>query len=253
MPQTTTKPDYGNWVSKRIIYLPLLLGLAILPTAILLWETAIVSALLFVVAGYFAYARRLFSPNGANVQSQIWDNAVSKLQWNGQGRALDIGCGNGALTIKVAKKYPIAKVTGIDYWGTAWEFSKTACEANAKAEGVAERVEFQKASASKLPFEDGYFDAAVSNLCFHEVADTKDKHEVLREAFRVLKVGGKFAFQDLFLLKQIYGEPEELVATIKSWGIKEVEFIETRNEPFIPGALKLPFMVGRLAIIKGEK
>jgi SAM-dependent methyltransferase len=253
MKQLDNKPDYGNWVSKRIIYLPLLLGIVILPTAYLLWETAIVSALLFGVAGYFAYARRLFSPNGANIQSQIWDNAVSKLQWTGEGRALDIGCGNGALTVKVAKKYPAAKVTGIDYWGTSWEFSKSACEANTQAEGVPERVEFQKASASKLPFEDGYFDAAVSNLCFHEVADTKDKREVLREAFRVLKVGGKFAFQDLFLLKQVYGEPQELVATIKSWGIKEVEFIETRNECFIPGALKLPFMVGRIAIIKGEK
>jgi SAM-dependent methyltransferase len=249
----TAEPNYGHWVSKKIIYIPLLLGLVILPTSYLLWPSALVSILLFSLAGYFAYARYLFSPNGSKVQSHIWDNVVSKLQWNGQGRALDIGCGNGALSIKVAKKYPQATVTGIDYWGSKWEFSKSACEANAKAEGVAERVEFQKASASKLPFEDGYFDAVVSNLCFHEVADTKDKRELLREAFRVLKAGGRFAFQDLFLLKQYYGEPEELVATIKSWGVNEVEFIETRNEPFIPSALKLPFMVGRIAIIKGEK
>ena len=70
---------------------------------------------------------------------------------------------------------------------------------------------------------------------------------------RVVKKGGKFSFQDLFLLKQVYGEPEELVATIKSWGITKVEFVETRNASFIPAALKLPFMVGRIAIIKGEK
>jgi hypothetical protein len=43
------------------------------------------------------------------------------------------------------------------------------------------------------------------------------------------------------------------VATIRSLGIAEVEFVETRNAPFIPAALKLPFMVGRIAIIKGEK
>jgi hypothetical protein len=46
---------------------------------------------------------------------------------------------------------------------------------------------------------------------------------------------------------------DELVATIKSWGITKVEFIETRNAPFIPTALKLPFMVGKIGIIKGEK
>jgi ubiquinone/menaquinone biosynthesis C-methylase UbiE len=114
-------------------------------------------------------------------------------------------------------------------------------------------VEFQKASASKLPFEDGYFDAAVSNLCFHEVADTKDKREVIREALRVVKKGGKFAFQDLFLFKQVYGDPQDLVAALKSWGVTKAEFIETRNAPFIPSALKLPFMVGSIAIIKGEK
>jgi len=44
-----------------------------------------------------------------------------------------------------------------------------------------------------------------------------------------------------------------LVAAIKGWGISKVEFVETKNAPFIPSALKLPFMVGRIGIIKGEK
>jgi ubiquinone/menaquinone biosynthesis C-methylase UbiE len=114
-------------------------------------------------------------------------------------------------------------------------------------------VVFQKASASKLPFDNGFFDAAVSNLCFHEVADAEDKREIIREALRVVKKGGKFAFQDLFYLKQFYGTPDELVATLKSWGITKIEFIETRNASFIPAALKLPFMVGRIGIISGEK
>ncbi len=105
----------------------------------------------------------------------------------------------------------------------------------------------------KLPFEDEYFDAAVSNLVFHEISGAKDKRELIREALRVVKKGGKFAFQDLFLLKQVYGDVDELVATIKSWGITKVEFIETRNAPFIPAALKLPFMVGKIGVIKGGK
>jgi len=104
----------------------------------------------------------------------------------------------GALTIKVASKFPSARVTGIDFWGERWEYSKSACKANAKAEGVGDRIVFQKTSASKLPFDNEFFDAAVSNLCFHEVADAKDKREVIREALRVVKKSGKFAFQDLF-------------------------------------------------------
>ncbi len=116
-----------------------------------------------------------------------------------------------------------------------------------------DRVAFEKASASKLPFEDEVFDAVVSNLTFHEVRYVKDKRELVREALRVLKKGGSFAFQDLFLVKKLYGRPDELVRTIKSWGISEVEFVDTHNEPFIPRALKLPFMVGTIGIIKGKK
>ncbi len=246
-------PDYGNWVSRRIIYFPAVLGLVLLAAALLFWMLIIPSLLCFGVAAYFVYARYLFSPKGGNVQNQIWDMAISNLDWNGEGKALDVGCGNGALTIKLAQKFPAAQVTGIDYWGERWEYSKTKCEDNAKAEGINDRIVFQKASASKLPFDDQYFDAAVSNLCFHEVADAKDKREVIREALRVVKKGGRFAFQDLFLLKQVYGNPDDLVATIKSWGITKVEFVETRNAPFIHAALKLPFMVGRIGIIKGEK
>jgi SAM-dependent methyltransferase len=254
-----TNVDYGNWVSKRLIYTFYVPGLLLAFLAVIAWPVSVfwflagLATLCFVAASYFAYAYYLFSPKGGNIQNQIWDTVINNLDWNGHGKALDIGCGNGAVTIKMAKKFPSAEVTGIDFWGKRWDYSKTVCESNAKAEGVADRVIFQKASASKLPFEDGYFDAAVSNLCFHEVADSKDKREVIREALRVVKKGGVFAFQDLFLLKQVYGEPDELVAAVKGWGVTKVEFTQTRNEPFIPSALKLPFMVGRNGVLKGEK
>jgi ubiquinone/menaquinone biosynthesis C-methylase UbiE len=114
-------------------------------------------------------------------------------------------------------------------------------------------VSFQKGSASALPFEDGYFDTAVSNLVFHEVSDTQDKRALLREALRVVKKGGQFAFQDLFLWKRLYGETDDLVAAVKSWGITKVEFVKTNDAPFIPAAVKLPFMVGTIGILCGEK
>jgi len=44
-----------------------------------------------------------------------------------------------------------------------------------------------------------------------------------------------------------------LVLDIKGWGVAEVAFVETRKAPFIPAVLKLPFMVGSIGLIKGEK
>jgi len=70
---------------------------------------------------------------------------------------------------------------------------------------------------------------------------------------RVVKKGGKFSFQDEFLVKQIYGNPEDLIDTIKSWGINKVELVKTRNANFIPRALKIPLFLGTIAIIAGEK
>lgn len=251
--QTVEKPDYGNWVSTKFIYAPGIIGLVFLGLAFLFPILIILAVLFLLISLYFTYARYLFAPGGGNVQDKIRDLLLARLTWDGKGRALDIGCGNAALTIKLAQKYPEARVVGIDYWGKNWEYSKSTCETNAKIEDVSDRVTFQKASASRLPFEDKSFDVIVSNLTFHEVRDTKDKREVIREALRVVKKGGIFVFQDLFLIKQAYGDTDDLVRTIKGWGIEKAEFIKTRDEPFIPRALKLPFMVGTIGIITGKK
>lgn len=251
--QIATKPEYGNWVPKKLIYAPLVIGLVLLVGAFLFWVLAIPAALFFMTSLYFAYARNQFAPNGGNLQTRVRELLLTRLDWDGNGQALDIGCGSGALTISLAHKYAKARVVGIDYWGEQWGHSKRLCEKNAAIEGVHERVSFQKASASALPFEDEYFDAVVSNLVFHEVRDVKDKRGLIREALRVVKKGGKFAFQDLFLWKQIYGNIDDLMTTIRSWGVSKVEFVKTRDAEFIPSALKLPFMLGTICLITGEK
>jgi len=251
--QVAAKPEYGNWIPKRMIYLSGFVGFVFLGLGLLFWVLAIPAALFFLVAAYFLYARHQFSLQGGKVQDRVWTLVLANLDWNGEGKALDIGCGNGALTNKLAQKYPKAHVTGIDYWGKRWEYSKNICDRNAEIEGVSERVTFQKASAVLLPFDDGYFDAAVSNFVFHEVSDAKDKRELIREALRVVKKGGKFSFQDEFLFKQLFGDIDDLIETIKSWGITKVEFVQTRDADVIPQTLKLPFILGSIGLIHGEK
>jgi SAM-dependent methyltransferase len=247
------KPDYGNWVSKKFIYIPGAISLLFWVISFALTALVVVAVVFLLVAFYFAYARYRFSPAGGNVQTQIQALVLKHLDWNGRGKGLDIGCGNGPLTIRLAQKYAEAQVTGIDYWGKQWEYSESVCERNAEIEGVAERVVFQKASASALPFGDGVFDVAVSNLVFHEVSGVRDKKNLIKEALRVVKKGGSYAFQDLFLWKMIYGELDDLLETIRSWGIERVDFVNTSDSEFIPKVLRLPFMVGTIGILYGRK
>jgi SAM-dependent methyltransferase len=253
MAKQTTTADYGNWVSTKLIYGSAVLGALFLGLSFLHLAFAIGAVPFLAALVYFAYARHAFSPRGGDIQAKLWELVLDRLNWNGESKALDIGCGNGPLTIALAKLHPDAHVTGIDYWGNAWDYSKAVCERNAEAAGVAERTDFQKASASALPFEDGFFDAVVSNFVFHEVRDAKDKREVIGEALRVVKKGGRFAFQDLFLVKELYGEVDDLLETIRGWEIAEVAFVDTSASDFIPAALKLPFMVGKIGIIYGTK
>jgi ubiquinone/menaquinone biosynthesis C-methylase UbiE len=207
----------------------------------------------FMCSAYFAYARWQFAAGGGDLQARIQHLLLERLHWDGSGKVLDIGCGNGPVTIAIAKAYPAAQVTGIDYWGRSWEYSRAVCEANAAAEGVTHRVTFKRGSAESLPFPDGTFDAAVSNLVFHEVRSVADKKILLKEALRVVKKGGIFVFQDLFLWQAVYGDPAQLLDVIKGWGVEAVALSRTNEVDFIPKLLKLPFMLGTIGIIEGTK
>ncbi len=266
-PECESGPEYGNWVSTRFVVLPaiaagvlvvLAVGLRVVGprNAVLHWllGVALAAALLVaLVAVYFAFARRLLAVGNGAVQARVQGLVLNHLRWDGQGQALDIGCGNGPLTVALARRFPQAVVAGVDFWGESWEYSQSVCETNAACEGVAERVSFVKASAAALPFVDDSFAAVVSNLCFHEVRDARDKREVLREALRVLRPGGAFAFQDLFRSKGAYGEIDDLLAAVRGWGVGQVEFVDTGRAEFIPRALRLPFMVGGMGLLYGRK
>ncbi len=254
-------PQYGNWIRKRILLVFLsigviLLALAILPPnlPLLLRIALLIPAGLFLAGfAYFTYAYVQFSARGGDLQAVLREFVLDQLAWDGTGQALDIGTGNGPLAIRLAKKYPQARVTGIDFWGKAWEYSQAACIHNAEIEGVADRVTFRQASASHLPFEEGAFDVAVSHFVFHEVADTADKREVIREALRVVRPGGEFCFQDMFFDAKVYGAPEDLLAVIRGWGIAEVRIIDTRARVRIPRLLRPRQMLGSMGILYGKR
>jgi SAM-dependent methyltransferase len=247
------KADYGNWVSSRLILAPGGLGVVFAGLSFLLPPLGAVAGVLFLTALYFAYAQNAFSPDGGDLQRRVQELVLDRISEDGMGKVLDVGCGNGPLTIETAKRLPEAEVMGIDYWGGGWAYSKEVCERNAAVEGVAERVAFQRASAASLPFRDGTFDGVVSNLVFHEVRSVKDKRMLIKEALRVVRKGGWFAFQDLFLWKAVYGEVDDLLETVERWGIQRVDFVDTSVSDFIPRALRLPFMLGTVGILYGKK
>ena len=257
------KPDYGNWVPKRLLYA--LLIAVLITTALLIgalaagwaWPwIALVAILLVVSAGFLCYMTVLyhvFSFSGGGLMGRVHEYVANHLSWDGRGRLLDVGCGAGALTIRCAKKFPEACCVGIDYWGIKWDYSQRMCQHNAEAEEVADRCIFQHGDANHLDFPDGSFDAVVSNFVYHEINDGKSREELLRETLRVLKPGGSFALQDLFGQKSAYGDFQGIIERLQTDTVSEIHYADSATEIPIPKWLRVSGMMPGVGIIYGKK
>ncbi|MEQ1785052.1 MAG: class I SAM-dependent methyltransferase, partial [Hyphomonadaceae bacterium] len=201
---------------------------------------------------FLTYLYFMFSEAGG-VQRKLWDVVLSRLAWEGQGEALDIGTGQGALAIGLATRKLIARVRGVDLWAADWAYSKAACERNAKALGVGDRVSFARASAAALPFDDASMDAVVSHFVFHEVGDGGGPRGALKEAVRVLKPGGAFCVQDMFLDRRVYGDVDALLGELRAWGLEHVRLARLSELTRIPWGMGGRRVLGCAAVIVGVK
>lgn len=252
------KAKFGNWIRVRIVLTFLLIGVALAVGALLvvadpLWRMAVwaVAAVPLGTGLYLAYVYAMFGVGG--VQRRLWGAVLDALDWDGAGEALDVGTGQGALAVMLAARRPGARVVGVDLWAADWEYSKGACERNAAALGVADRVRFERASAATLPFGDARFDAVVSHFVFHEVKDGGGALGAFAEAVRVLKPGGALAVQDMVFDACVYGDVGALVGKLQAMGLQDVRLVKLSARVRIPWGLGGRRVLGCAGLVTGVK
>ncbi len=98
-------------------------------------------------------------------------------------RILDLGCGTGELTRRVARHFPTATVVGVDFT------TAMLAAARRRTAGAAgrERIAYGRATAMRLPFPDGSFDLATNAFLARNLLDLD---AALAEMRRVLRPGG---------------------------------------------------------------
>ena len=119
------------------------------------------------------------------------DIMVEKGRISSSARVLDLGCGNGTTAIWLSTSQD-CHVTGVDLSGVRVQ-NALSTKAGLDAQ-IQERLEFQKASATELPFEEGTFTHLWSQAVIYHVPD---KFAALSESYRVLEKGGIMVFDDL--------------------------------------------------------
>lgn len=106
-------------------------------------------------------------------------------------KVLDLGCGTGEITARLAAKYPAASFVGVDIEEPHLE------KARARSAGFGERVRFETGDALNLAFDDATFDLVV---CRHVLQAVSDARRVLEEIRRVTRPGGR-----VHLIAEDYG------------------------------------------------
>ena len=146
-------------------------------------------------------------PEKAVLASLGCGNPTALAQLNPGEIVLDLGSGGGIDVLLSAQRVGLTgKAYGLDMTD---EMLALANENKRKA--GAENVEFLKGEIENIPLPDNSVDVIISNCVINLSAD---KDRVLKEAFRVLKPGGRFAVSDIVVRGEV---PAEIRRNVELW------------------------------------
>jgi trans-aconitate 2-methyltransferase len=116
------------------------------------------------------------------LQRWLAAKSLASLQFDGDGRILDLGCGDGSITAAIAARQPRGTVLGVDASRAMIAFA-----AQTFPPATHPNLTFQIVDAAQLPFADA-FDLIVSFNCLHWV---RDQAAALRGIRAALAPGGR--------------------------------------------------------------
>jgi len=153
-------------------------------------------------------------------------NPTALAQLNAGETVLDLGSGGGIDVLLSAKRVgPTGKAYGLDMTDQMLALAN-----ENKRKAGAENVEFLRGEIEHIPLPDGTVDVIISNCVVNLSAD---KREVLKESFRVLKPGGRFAISDVIVRGSV---PPTIRKNMELWvgcvagALEEQEFLSLLRE-----------------------
>ncbi|NQU60895.1 MAG: methyltransferase domain-containing protein [Rhodospirillales bacterium] len=166
---------------------------------------------------------RLESRGKDAVFTRLFDAYVARMRLSPSAQILEIGCGTGVVVRTLARREGFSgRVTGIDQ---SPAFIETARRLAAE-EGLDQHVEFRVGDAHALEEEDGRYDAVIIHTVVSHVTDPLS---VLREAARLVRIGGMVAVFDGDYESLTYAYPDHAVGRAMDRALVETAF----NNPLV--------------------
>jgi SAM-dependent methyltransferase len=126
---------------------------------------------------------------------------------------LEIGCGTGSLTVRLAQALPASSITALDPDPDALS--------RARAKDPLSQIDWREGTAVGLPMPEHSFDRVVASLVLHHLT-TAEKRAALAEAHRVLRPGGRLHVAD-------WGAPQDALMVAAFFALRALDgFDRTR-------------------------